>query len=75
MTPHEKAIALEFGRVIREVRTELGLTQAELAEKIGSAQQTVARYETGNAKASIDYLAKVCELIPSSTIEINLIIT
>lgn len=32
---------------IKELRKELGLTQTEFAERIGSAQNTITGYETG----------------------------
>lgn len=32
---------------IRDIRTELGLTQRELAERLGVRSNTVTRWETG----------------------------
>ena len=37
----------EIARRISEAREDLGLTQAELAHKIGSYHSTISRYETG----------------------------
>ena len=37
-----------MGRRIAARRTELGMTQAQLAEKIGLARQTVSMWETGD---------------------------
>jgi len=37
-----------MGRRIAARRTELGMTQAQLAEKIGLARQTISMWETGD---------------------------
>ncbi|MDE7082425.1 MAG: helix-turn-helix domain-containing protein [Clostridia bacterium] len=46
----------KVGEQIKKLRTELGLSQKELAEKIGVAQNTVAQYEKGTSKISIEVL-------------------
>lgn len=38
-----------LGRAIREARNRRGLTQSQLAEKIGSSQPTVSQIERGHA--------------------------
>ena len=43
---------------LREVRKEADLTQAELAERIGSGQSRVAKMEAGSADVSFDLLIK-----------------
>lgn len=40
-------------------RLEKGLTQKELATKIGTRQSAIARLETGNTNPSVDFLEKV----------------
>lgn len=37
-------------------------TQAELAEQLGISQQEVSRYERGETKAPVSYLADVAEI-------------
>ena len=46
---------------VRAVRTRAGLTQAELAKKIGTAQSVIARLESGSDKRtpSLDLLSRV----------------
>jgi transcriptional regulator with XRE-family HTH domain len=39
-----------FGEVIRERRTELGMSQAALSELVGVRPATIARYELGTIK-------------------------
>lgn len=40
-------------------RNELGITQSELAKKIGTKQSAIARIESGNANPSFDFLVKL----------------
>lgn len=40
-------------------RIKKGLTQAELAKKIGTKQSAIARLESGNANPSFNFLKKV----------------
>ena len=35
----------ELGKRIKELRTDLGLSQKELAEKVGVAVNTISQYE------------------------------
>lgn len=61
-----KALALrEMGRRVRLARTHVGLTQAELAKKLGCTQAMVSRAESGNVTVSsrfLDRVHKVCKL-------------
>lgn len=38
---------MQFGCIMRRKREERGLTQADLAQRIGTTQQNVNSYETG----------------------------
>ena len=42
-----------------EARIKHGLSQKQLAEKIGTKQSAIARLETGNINPSIEFLQKV----------------
>jgi DNA-binding XRE family transcriptional regulator len=45
---HEHYVAvLEIGMRVRKLREGAGLTQAELARKMGVSQQTISRLESG----------------------------
>ena len=48
----EVTIKIMNGDGIKELRKKLGLTQQELADKIGVARVTIARWETGQKKPS-----------------------
>lgn len=51
----------EFALVemIIEKRIQKGMTQAQLAKKIGTKQSAIARLESGSYNPSIDFLQKV----------------
>ena len=42
-----------------ESRKEAGLTQKELAERMGTAQANISRFENGNANPSLEFLQKM----------------
>jgi len=45
---------LRFGDVVRERRTELGLSQEALAERCGVDRKSISRVETGTFSPSLD---------------------
>ncbi len=57
----------ELGEKIRELRTECGLSQKQLAAKIGVATNTVSQYESGKSKTSIDVLANLAVVLDTTT--------
>lgn len=51
------------GERIRNLRIKKGLTQAELAEKLGVSRQAVNNYETGDAKPGDDLKKNMSEIL------------
>jgi transcriptional regulator with XRE-family HTH domain len=51
------------GDLIREARRRAGLTQAELAERVGTTQSAVARWERGRVAPSLDTTLRVLRSI------------
>jgi len=47
---------------IRQYRKQKGLTQGELAQKIGTTAATVSRLETSDMTVSVDWLARFAEI-------------
>ena len=48
---------------IRQAREEKGLSQKQLAEKIGVTAKTIAKWETGETSLTLDNLEKLTEEI------------
>ena len=70
--------AFEFRRALLRARLASGLTQAELAERIGTTQSAIARLASGGAKPSFDMLRRLAvalhvsfEIMPTQTIELH----
>lgn len=53
----------ELGEAVRHRREELGLTQAELAERAGLKQPAVARFEAGGTMPTIPMLERLAEAL------------
>lgn len=51
----------EIIKQILKARSELNLTQKELAEKIGIKQSNISRLESGNYNPSLDFLKKIAQ--------------
>jgi transcriptional regulator with XRE-family HTH domain len=52
-----------FGRALRRMRLRVGLSQRELAERIGSTQSAIARMEKGEAEPKFCTLEKLAEAL------------
>lgn len=52
---------------IRELRTSSGLSQVELAEKLGISKQSVSNWENDNIQPSIEMLLKIARTFNVST--------
>ena len=53
-----------IGKIIMEMRKAAGFSQAELAQKLGIAQNTLSGYETENSMPNFDTvykIARICE--------------
>lgn len=53
---------MEFGKKIRQLRLKAGLTQEQLAEKIGLGPQAVSKWETASAMPDIASLPLIAEV-------------
>lgn len=76
-TPHELAMAVidkafyeQMGRRIALARKAQGLTQIQLAEHLGIAQQTLAHYEGGKLRVAIALLPPLVNVLGVSIDEL-----
>ena len=53
-------VKYEIGNRIRKYREELGLSQKELADKIGVSNSRVSNWEQGINRPDADMLAEIC---------------
>lgn len=53
---------MTFGEKIRKYRLEKGLTQASLAELIGSTREKIQKYENGVNEPSFNVLRKMADV-------------
>lgn len=54
---------MDIGKNIKRIRKEKGMTQRELAEKLGITQSLISAYETGNPPQRITTLNKIADVL------------
>jgi transcriptional regulator with XRE-family HTH domain len=61
---HEErqAMSREIGKMIREMRKAAGMSQMQLADKIGVSYQQVQKYEKGASKLNVPRLLQIAEI-------------
>ena len=59
-----------LGSRIRQARDRAGLTQEQLAERIGVSRTAIARYESGEIEPKLHNLAAIAETLNVSTDEL-----
>ncbi len=64
----EEKVKSEIAFVVKSARNRAGLTQAELAEKIGTSQSVIARLESGtdSRTPSLSLLARIASSCDAS---------
>ena len=55
-----------FGKKLKDLRIENGLTQRELGEKLGYCNQTVSFWESGRREPDLDALVAVAKFFDVS---------
>ena len=70
---------IDLALLVREMREDAGLTQTELAKKVGTTQSVIARLEdaeyTGHSLTMLERIAEVCGIALKLHAEKNLIVT
>ena len=57
-----------FRALVHTVRTDAGLTQAELADRMGTTQSAIARMEGGGVRPTLETLEKLARAIGSDLV-------
>ena len=55
-----------YGERLRELRTDFGLTQKQLAERLGVTQKNLSKYELEKLDLSTDMIIKICNFFMCS---------
>ncbi len=66
----EKAEAYYYGVILRDRRKELKMTQAELADKVGTARSYIARVERGETDIQLSSLLRIASALRISFIPV-----
>lgn len=70
MTPEEKGFYQALGQRMATLRKEQGITQVQLAETLGIAQQTLAHYEVGRLRVAVAMLPPLARALSTSIEEL-----
>ena len=54
---------MQLGSYIKSRRKNIGLTQVELAEKVGLTPLTIRRYESGEREPAVSDWEKICDVL------------
>ena len=54
---------MEIAMAIVEARNKAGLSQTELAKRLGTTQSVISRIENGNQNLSVNVLARIAEVL------------
>jgi len=66
MKTKDDAFFKRLGARIAQARKQMDMTQVQLAERLGIAQQTLAHYEVGRARIAADLLPVLAETLELS---------
>jgi len=61
----------KIGTFIQQTRTQKGITQAELAKRIGTSQSAINRIENGGQNLSMEMLARISDALHSQIVSLQ----
>jgi UDP-N-acetylglucosamine 1-carboxyvinyltransferase len=61
----------KIGKLIAELRTNHGLTQGQLADKLGTSQSAINRIEKGTQNISIEIIARISDALNAEILSVN----
>lgn len=62
---------VKVGKLINNLRRDRGMTQAELAQRLGTSQSAVNRIEAGNQNVSIEMLGRISDVLDREIVSLN----
>jgi ribosome-binding protein aMBF1 (putative translation factor) len=68
----EGYVAFKIGAMLQEARIKKGLTQQELADKVGTSKSYISKIENSVKEARISTLEKIVELGFGGKLELNI---
>ena len=68
--PRKHRVFESFGDRLARLRKERGITQVELAQRVGIAQPNISDYERGESQPSADFIIKLVEILKVSADEV-----
>ena len=72
MNSQDESFFKELGTRIAHARKDQGMTQVQLAERLGIAQQTLAHYEVGRVRMAASLLPTIADILDRSLDELLL---
>src|SRR6478736_6777861 len=60
-----------IGNLIRDARTHRGLTQAQLAERLGTSQSAINRIEKGQQNLTLETIARISDAVDSEIVSLG----
>lgn len=60
---HDEEQVSPFRELVLRLRTEAGLTQAELAQRMGTTQSAIARIEGGGSRPTLETLERLAAAV------------
>lgn len=70
MADADRTFYVRLGQRLAEQRKARGITQVQLAERLGVAQQTLAHYEGGTVRIGVETLAQAAEVLETTLEEL-----
>ncbi len=64
--------AFKIGALIHDTRIEMGMTQEQLAEKVGTSKSYISKIENNLKEARLSTLKKIIELGFGGRLEVNI---
>lgn len=70
-TVQEISYVQKIGNFIQQTRAQKGMTQAELAKRIGTSQSAINRIENGGQNLSLEMLARISDALQSQIVSLQ----